>query len=62
MISPCIKQCKLSEGICSGCSRTLEEIVNWSKYSEAERIHLMEIVRQRQDGHCKKVESKLFQT
>jgi len=29
--SPCIRQCRLNEaGICLGCYRRLEEIVDWS--------------------------------
>ena len=35
--SPCIGKCSLNQGTCSGCSRTVEEITNWSKYSEQEK-------------------------
>lgn len=28
--SPCVKLCKLHEGICVGCGRTKEEIGQWS--------------------------------
>ena len=33
--SPCVKICKLDENkICSGCGRTLDEIMHWTKYDE----------------------------
>jgi len=32
--SPCIKVCTLdSQGICTGCGRTLSEIAEWSRLS-----------------------------
>jgi predicted Fe-S protein YdhL (DUF1289 family) len=37
MISPCIKQCNLVEGVCKGCKRTLEQIINWTKYTDEQR-------------------------
>lgn len=35
--SPCVKECKLNQGACSGCKRSIDEIKNWSKYSEQEK-------------------------
>ncbi|WP_269521015.1 DUF1289 domain-containing protein [Alteromonas sp. BMJM2] len=33
-ISHCKAQCKLTnDDICSGCNRTLDEIVNWASYT-----------------------------
>ena len=37
MISPCIKICKVKKDICIGCGRSLEQIKNWSKYSNFKR-------------------------
>ena len=37
MDSPCIKQCKLVNDICTGCKRTKEEIINWTKYTDEQR-------------------------
>lgn len=34
--SPCIKVCKVEDGRCIGCNRTLEEIANWPKPSSGE--------------------------
>ncbi|EMO78495.1 DUF1289 domain-containing protein [Leptospira kirschneri] len=40
--SPCNKICSMDfeSGFCKGCFRTLEEICNWSSYSETERENL----------------------
>ena len=48
--SPCIKECKLVQGTCSGCRRSVEEISNWSKYSEQEKeIINLRIKKERED-------------
>jgi len=39
--TPCIKVCKVLDGKCLGCGRTLEQIRLWSKYTEEEREKLM---------------------
>jgi predicted Fe-S protein YdhL (DUF1289 family) len=52
--SPCTKICTLHPqlDICTGCGRTLSEIAAWPTLSRAERIGLIEIVRQRlQSAH-----------
>lgn len=43
MKTPCIKVCKVSEGKCLGCSRTLEQIRLWSKYTDEERERIMKM-------------------
>jgi len=37
--SPCINVCRMSpfNGWCEGCFRTIDEIVAWSAYSDAEK-------------------------
>ncbi|EGU54213.1 hypothetical protein VIOR3934_20340 [Vibrio orientalis CIP 102891 = ATCC 33934] len=37
MKTPCIAACKNNEGICSGCHRTMDEIVNWCNITDDER-------------------------
>jgi len=38
MLTPCIKVCVLDEsGVCEGCSRTVDEIRNWTKMTDFER-------------------------
>lgn len=42
MKSPCINICEIENGECAGCGRTLEEIANWTSYSEEERARVLE--------------------
>jgi len=39
--SPCTKVCKIKEGICTGCHRTLEQIGAWGSMTEQERQEAM---------------------
>ena len=52
MKTPCIKVCvmDLDRGLCRGCYRTLDEIGQWSRMSDAERDRIMaELDRRRSD-------------
>jgi len=40
-ITPCVSLCKINEGKCQGCGRTLEEIAKWRSYSDEERLDIM---------------------
>ena len=35
--TPCIKICKIQNGVCIGCKRTRFEIANWTKFSNKKR-------------------------
>ncbi|GAU80671.1 DUF1289 domain-containing protein [Bosea sp. BIWAKO-01] len=41
--SPCVLICVIdpASGLCEGCLRTLQEIADWSRLSEAERLAVM---------------------
>ncbi|WP_084715795.1 cysteine-rich CWC family protein [Vibrio galatheae] len=41
MKTPCIAACKNNEGICSGCHRTMDEIVNWRHFSDQQRDEII---------------------
>ena len=41
MNSPCTKVCKIKEGICTGCHRTLEQIGAWGSMTDKERQEAM---------------------
>ncbi|MER2496929.1 cysteine-rich CWC family protein [Vibrio neptunius] len=45
MKTPCIAACKNNGGICSGCHRTMDEIVNWRHLSDDERDTIMEALQ-----------------
>ena len=36
-----IKQCKLVNDKCTGCQRTLSEIVNWKTISDSDKLLIM---------------------
>lgn len=51
MITPCINICKLdNSGLCNGCFRTVEEITNWTKYTDAKRLEIIKILEERKNG------------
>lgn len=40
--SPCINTCKLDQNkMCIGCYRTIEEISNWTRYTDEEKITIL---------------------
>jgi predicted Fe-S protein YdhL (DUF1289 family) len=40
--SPCVDICRLDDqGLCIGCRRTIEEIAEWSRASEARRREIL---------------------
>ena len=47
--SPCINICRLDEitGLCSGCYRTIDEIVAWPQFSDHEKIFVLDTVEKR---------------
>ena len=40
--SPCITVCKVEDGVCIACNRTLEDIAQWSQMTTEERLKRME--------------------
>ncbi len=46
--SPCINICRLdAQGLCTGCRRTLSEIVEWSAASDARRLEILRELKMR---------------
>jgi predicted Fe-S protein YdhL (DUF1289 family) len=41
MDSPCVRECKLVGNACSGCGRTKQMIIDWSRYTEEQRKAIM---------------------
>lgn len=48
--TPCIQICVIdpASGLCEGCYRTLQEIADWSRLSEAERLAIMASLPERE--------------
>ena len=40
--SPCVKICKLEDGMCIGCGRTQDEIRDWVIMTVSQREEIME--------------------
>ncbi|HRY07311.1 MAG TPA: DUF1289 domain-containing protein [Hyphomicrobiaceae bacterium] len=49
MKSPCRDICTMDQetGLCSGCARTLEEIMAWASLSDSERERIMSLLPER---------------
>ena len=46
--SPCVDVCRLdAQGLCIGCRRTIDEITEWSRASEARRREILRNVAER---------------
>jgi uncharacterized protein len=44
MKSPCRRECSLEGDVCTGCGRTKEQIINWSRYTDQQREEIMEVL------------------
>ena len=42
VLTPCVRQCRLVNDKCTGCGRTKEELINWTKYTDNQRKEIME--------------------
>ena len=47
--SPCIKVCRIEDGLCVGCKRTLDEIRDWMILSDYEQKKLLHELMWRKD-------------
>ena len=46
--SPCVDICRLdAQGLCVGCRRTLGEIAEWSRASDARRLEILNALKMR---------------
>jgi uncharacterized protein len=47
--SPCVSICRMdaATGLCSGCLRTIDEISGWSRYSDAEKRAIWQLIAAR---------------
>ncbi|EKO3517017.1 cysteine-rich CWC family protein [Vibrio fluvialis] len=51
MKTPCIAACKNNAGVCSGCHRTMDEIIQWRHLSDHERDTIMQRLSGQQTTH-----------
>ena len=48
--SPCVKVCRIENGVCKGCFRTLEEIGGWRTYTDEQKHEVNLKVMERKNG------------
>jgi len=49
------------EPVCAGCHRTMGEITNWFRLTEAEKYRVLAAIRERQLAHKTKAETPQIQ-
>tara|TARA_B100002052_G_C15823551_1_gene571768 strand:- start:57 stop:236 length:180 start_codon:yes stop_codon:yes gene_type:complete len=49
--SPCKQICKIDikSGLCQGCNRNLDEIKNWFRLNDSEKIEILEKIKKRRE-------------
>jgi len=53
--NPCIMVCKYSDdGLCIGCLRTKEEVIEWPEYDDEKRKEVYDLIVQRGGNPYKK--------
>jgi predicted Fe-S protein YdhL (DUF1289 family) len=46
--SPCIRHCNINrDNFCSGCGREIQEIQKWAKYSNEQKLSILELCKNR---------------
>jgi predicted Fe-S protein YdhL (DUF1289 family) len=40
--SPCVNICRMQDGLCEGCGRTLDEIAEWSSATDERRRAILD--------------------
>lgn len=52
IMSPCVRQCKMVQGVCKGCGRTLSEISEWTSYTNQEKQTVLKrISKEKEDKY-----------
>lgn len=47
VMSPCINVCKMEQGLCAGCFRTIDEIARWANAGDDDKRLILAAVAQR---------------
>ncbi len=50
--SPCVDKCDMNPytKLCEGCLRNIEEITNWSNFTDNEKIHVLKLIEKRKNA------------
>ncbi len=44
--SPCVRQCRIKEGVCMGCNRTLDEVAYWPRMNDEEKKKVIDRLKE----------------
>jgi len=47
VVSPCINICRMEDGLCAGCFRTIDEIAGWAGAADVDKLLILAAVAQR---------------
>jgi uncharacterized protein len=52
ILSPCNSVCKMDQqsGMCSGCWRTIDEIIAWRSQSDEGKMKVLDLIKLRKNG------------
>lgn len=60
-LTPCQRKCKVEEGSCTTCMRTLQEIKEWKSMANEDRMLVMKELKWRGSTHsCPKCEGPAY--
>ncbi|MCX7343440.1 MAG: DUF1289 domain-containing protein [Proteobacteria bacterium] len=60
--SPCVRICTLNDDkVCIGCGRNIDEIKNWSAFSDESKIVIQSQLKGRLDDILQKMRAKRMQ-
>ena len=45
--SPCVHICKIESDVCVGCKRTLDEITDWYKLTDQQKVLILDKIKLR---------------
>ena len=50
--SPCIEKCLMNPhtNLCEGCLRNIDEIVNWSNFTDNQKNNILKLIEKRKDA------------
>ncbi|WP_305819583.1 DUF1289 domain-containing protein [Photobacterium leiognathi] len=51
MKTPCVAKCKNNDGICSGCLRTMKEVVEWQTFDDQTRGAIIQEIKGQPTTH-----------
>ena len=49
--SPCVEKCEMNHhtNLCEGCLRNIDEIVNWSNFTDNQKTHILKLIKKRKN-------------